>query len=300
MIREGRSLSFLDSTSATWVNAAPPECQIRSATNGPGSRGYNETIGPMFDSTTPVNRVLAALPATDLRLLEPHLEIVEFRQGTGIHRLGERLEHVVFPYNCLISINAVMESGNEIESAMVGPEGIVGAYGGYGIDHAVTDATIKITGIGVQISLADFRDTLAHSEALADQVARCEALLVAQMHQSAACNAVHDVEARMCRWLLEIDDRMGGSRFPMTQDMLAKMLGVRRTTVTLVAKRLQQVGAFRWRRGYVYVLQRDLIADRACACYERVRLCAERLSAKTSSVQAPMEREYPPQIAAVL
>jgi len=250
----------------------------------------------MLDSTTPLNSVLAALPATDLRSLEPHLEIVEFRQGTHIHRLGERLEQVVFPYNCLISINAVMESGYEIECGMVGPEGMVGAYGGNGIDHAVTDAMVKITGIGVQISLADFRHALAHSETLADQVARCEALLAAQMHQSAACNAVHDVEARMCRWLLEIDDRIGGSRFPMTQDMLAKMLGVRRTTVTLVAKRLQQVGAFRWRRGYVYVLQRDLIADRVCACYERVRLCAERLSTRTSSV--PVEREKRPQISA--
>jgi CRP-like cAMP-binding protein len=252
----------------------------------------------MLDPTTPVNRVLAALPATDLRLLEPHLEIVEFRQGTHIHRLGERLEHVVFPYNCLISINAVMESGNEIECAMVGPEGMVGAYGGHGIDHAVTDATVKITGIGVQVRVADFRHALAHSETLADQVARCEALLTAQMHQSAACNAVHDVEARMCRWLLEIDDRSGGSRFPITQDMLAKMLGVRRTTVTLVAKRLQQVGAFRWRRGFVYVLQRDLIADRACACYERVRLCAERLAPKQPSAQTAAERERSTQIPA--
>jgi Mn-dependent DtxR family transcriptional regulator len=119
------------------------------------------------------------------------------------------------------------------------------------------------------------------------------------MHQSAACNAVHDVEARMCRWLLEIDDRIGGSRFPMTQDMLAKMLGVRRTTVTLVAKRLQQVGAFRWRRGYVYVLKRDLIADRACACYERVRLCADRLAAKTPSDQSSAERDSRPQISAI-
>ena len=233
-------------------------------------------------------------------MLEPHLELVELRQGTHIHRLGERLEHVVFPYSCLISINAVMESGNEIECAMVGPEGMVGAYSGYGIDHAVTDATVKITGIGAQIRVADFRHALPHSEMLADQVARCEALLTAQMHQSAACNAVHDVEARMCRWLLEIDDRSGGSRFPMTQDMLAKMLGVRRTTVTLVAKRLQQVGAFRWRRGYVYVLQRDLIADRACACYERVRLCAERLTPTKPSVQAPAEREQRPQISAAL
>ena len=254
----------------------------------------------MLDSTTLLNRVLTALAPADLRFLEPHLETVEFRQGTQIHRLGERLAHVVFPYNCLISINAVMESGNEIECAMVGPEGMVGAYGGYGIDHAVTDATVRISGIGVQIRIADFRHALAHSEILADQVARCEALLTAQMHQSAACNAVHDVEARMCRWLLEVDDRCGGNRFPMTQDMLAKMLGVRRTTVTLVAKRLQQVGAFRWRRGYVYVLQRDLIADRACVCYERVRLCAERLAPKAPSVQTPAEREQRSQISAVL
>jgi CRP-like cAMP-binding protein len=255
-------------------------------------------LGPMLDFSTPSNRVLAALSASDLRLLEPYLEIVEFRQGVRIHQLGEPLHHVVFPHNCLISINAVMESGNEIECAMVGSEGMVGAYGGYGIDHAVTDATVKIAGSAAQIPVADFRDALAQSEMIADRVARCEALLTAQMHQSAACNAVHDVEARMCRWLLEIDDRSGVGRFPMTQDMLAKMLGVRRTTVTLVAKRLQHVGAFRWRRGCVYVLQRDLIADRACACYERVRLCADRLAAKTPSVQAPAEHEPHSHIAA--
>ena len=254
----------------------------------------------MLEATTSVNRALAALPPPDFQFLEPCLEFVEFHQGTRIHRLGERLEHVIFPYTCLISINAVMESGNEIDCAMVGPEGMVGGYGGYGIDHAVTDATVKITGIGAQIGVADFRDALAHSKALAHQVARCEALLTAQMHQSAACNAVHEVEARMCRWLLETNDRNGGSRFPMTQDMLAKMLGVRRTTVTLVAKRLQEVGAFRWRRGYVYVLQRELIADRACTCYERVRLCAERLAPNTSPIQAMAEHEQSPQIAAPL
>jgi CRP-like cAMP-binding protein len=200
----------------------------------------------------------------------------------------------------LISINALVESGNEIECAMVGPEGIVGAYGGYGIIHAVTDATVKIAGSAAQIPVADFRHALVQSEAIADRVARSEALLTAQMHRSAACNAMHDVEARMCRWLLEIDDRSDGNRFPMTQEMLAKMLGVRRTTVTLVAKRLQQVGAIRWRRGHLYILQRDLIADRACACYERVRLCAARLTGKIPSAQAPTERESHTQISAVL
>jgi CRP-like cAMP-binding protein len=245
------------------------------------------------------NRVLATLPLSDLQLLDPYLELVELRQGTHIHRAGDALRHVVFPHNCLISINAIMEGGSEIECAMVGHEGIVGAYGGYGIDHAMTDATVKIAGTATQIPVADFRYALAQSETLAAMVARCEALLMAQMHQSAACNAVHDVEARMCRWLLEIDDRSSDNCFPMTQDMLAKMLGVRRTTVTLVAKRLQQVGAFRWRRGRVYVLQRDLIADRSCACYERVRLCADRLAGKTPSAPVLAEREPREPIAAV-
>ena len=250
-------------------------------------------------ASAPANRVLAALPLSDLQLLDPYLELVEFRQGAHIHRNGHALAHVVFPHSCLISINAMMENGSEIESAMVGSEGIVGAYGGYGIDHAVTDSKVKIAGTATQIPVADFRQALVQSETLAAMVARCEALLTAQMHQSAACNAVHDVEARMCRWLLEIDDRSSGSSFPMTQDMLAKMLGVRRTTVTLVAKRLQQVGALRWRRGRVYVLQRDLIDDRSCDCYERVRLCADRLAGKTPSATPLAEREPRAPIAAV-
>jgi hypothetical protein len=191
----------------------------------------------------------------------------------------------------VISINAMTEIGNDIECAMVGSEGLVGAYGGYGIDHAVTDATVKVPGTATQIPIADFRHALAQSETLADEAARCEALLMAQLHQSAACNAVHHVEARLCRWMLEIDDRSAESSFAMTQDMLAKMLGVRRTTVTMVAKRLQQTGALRWRRGRVNILQRDLIADRACACYERLRMCADRLAAKSSSARALEERE---------
>jgi CRP-like cAMP-binding protein len=247
----------------------------------------------MYESRNPTNRVLANLSRAELLLIEPHLRDVKLSQGQRLHRLGDPLEHIVFPHDCLISITAATEADDEIECAVVGSEGIVGAYAGFGIDHALTDATVQITGWASQISTAHFREALGPNETLRARAARCEALLMAQMHQSVACNAVHDVSARMCRWLLEFDDRSGGSRFAMTQDLLAKMLGVRRTTVTLAAKQLQQAGAFRWRRGYVYVHRRDLIADQSCACYERVKMCADRLT-PTAPVRQPQETVAPP------
>jgi CRP-like cAMP-binding protein len=254
----------------------------------------------MFESRNPANRVLASLSLADLRLIEPHLQAVKLSQGQRLYRLGDPLEYIVFPHDCLISITATIEADNDIECAVVGPEGIVGAYAGSGIDHAVTDATVQIVGWASRIAAADFRDALSQSETLRAQAARCDALLMAQMHQTVACNAVHDVAARMCRWLLEFDDRSGGSRFAMTQDLLAKMLGVRRTTVTLAAKGLQQAGAFRWRRGYVYVQRRDLIADGSCGCYERVKMCADRLAPPVSARQPQQTLATPVPLSAAL
>src|SRR5262245_8453396 len=221
----------------------------------------------MPEFTSPQNRILADLPPADFRLIEPYLESVELREGMRMPRFGEPLEQVLFPHDGLISITAVVEDGKEVECAMIGAEGIAYAYAGFGVDCAITDSMVRTAGSAAQMSVANFRRGLRQSEVLRQCAARCDAVVMAQMHQSAACNAVHEVEARMCRWLLEIDDRSPGGRFPMKQELLARMLGVRRTTVTLVAKRLQQAGAFRWRRGYVHVLRRELIADRSCGCY---------------------------------
>jgi CRP-like cAMP-binding protein len=245
----------------------------------------------MVEFTTLPNRILADLSPADLRLIEPYLQKVELREGARLRRFGEPLDQVLFPHDCLISITAAMEDGKEVECAIIGAEGIAHAYAGFGVDYAITDSVVQIAGSATQISVVDFRRILRQSESLREHAARCDALLMAQMHQSAACNALHEVEARMCRWLLEIDDRSRGGRFPMKQELLARMLGVRRTTVTLVAKRLQQAGAFRWRRGYVHVLRRDLIVDRSCGCYERLRLCAERMVREPSRQQAKAERD---------
>jgi CRP-like cAMP-binding protein len=210
-------------------------------------------------------------------LIEPYLEPVELRPGTLLHQRGQPVYHVVFPLSGLVSIAVPMRRGGPVECAVVGREGIIGACVGSGIRSAIDDAIVQIGGTAMQISLEHFRRALDQSSNIRQLSARCDAMLMVQSHQSAACNAVHTAEARMSRWLLEFCDRSDNDKFPFTQEFLAMMLGVRRTTVTLIAGTLQNAGAIRWRRGRVQILNRTVLEASVCECYARVRQCADEL-----------------------
>jgi CRP-like cAMP-binding protein len=215
---------------------------------------------PMSQPTS--NHFLARLAPTDRALIEPYLEPVELRPGTLLHQRGQPVNHVVFPLSGLVSIAVPMRRGGPVECAVVGREGIIGACVGSGIRSAIDDAIVQIGGTAMQISLDHFRHALDQSSNIRQLSARCDAMLMVQSHQSAACNAVHTAEARMSRWLLEF---------------LAMMLGVRRTTVTLIAGTLQNAGAIRWRRGRVQILDRTILEASVCECYARVRQYADEL-----------------------
>jgi CRP-like cAMP-binding protein len=216
------------------------------------------------------NRLLTSLPSGDAALLKPHLKTIDLTQGTLLQEQGDQIAHIYFPLSGMVSLLAVMKPGNSVETATVGREGVVGAMSGFGPRHAFTRAIVQVDGKALRITTAIFQDAMKKSSMLRETVARYNEGLLAQVQQTAACNALHDLEQRLCRWLLQTQDRAGGDLITLTHESLSQMLAVRRTTVTLVARSLQDAGAIEYRRGKIRIVDRRKLEKRACECYKVV------------------------------
>lgn len=228
------------------------------------------TVQPII--TPSHNRILSILSASDRLLLSPHLSDIELKQGALLQEQGETIQYVYFPHSGMISLVAVMNENDEsIEVATVGREGTVGAMSGLGPRHAFNRAVVQIGGRMGRIAATYFRGAVKESMTLRDVVVRYNEILLAQYQQSAACNAFHEAGERLARWLLQTRDRIDGDIIPLTQEFLAQMLGVRRTTVTLIARELQDRGLLRYRRGKIEIIDRAGLETRACECYQTVR-----------------------------
>jgi len=179
--------------------------------------------------------------------------------------------HVYFPMNGLVSLVSVMTDGHEIETAVVGRDGVVGAFVGLGSWNAFTRATVQIPATCAVITASHFRAAVSQSERIRDLILRFKEALLGQVQQTAACNALHPLEDRLARWMLQAHDLMDERELPLTQESLSKMLGVRRTSVTIIANRLQADGLIRYRRGHIVVLNRAGLEDAACECYRAIR-----------------------------
>ncbi len=217
------------------------------------------------------NRLLAMLPPAEFALLAPDLRDMPLERGTVLHDAGDIIEHVYFPNSGMVSLVAVMRTGETVETATVGREGAIGVTAGMGYRFAFGRAVVQLPGMASRIPFARFHAAAARSRCIRDLVVRYNEVLIAQIQQSVACNALHDVEARLCRWLLQTHDRMESDTMPLTQEFLAQMLGVRRTTVTIVARILQTAGMIRYRRGLIQIVNRGALEEGACECYATIR-----------------------------
>ena len=206
----------------------------------------------------PGNWFLAQLSETDRVWRVPYLQTVSVVRGLCLHRLGDDNEYVILPHSGIIAMGVPFSNGRLTEAAIVGPEGILGGLAAAASAPALYSSFVHVAGDVARISKAAFRSALEQSPRMRELAARCDAILMQQMQQSAYCNALHPVEARLCRWLLQMHDRSLSDRLPLTQDMLAQSLGGRRTTVTLVAGKLQESAIINWRRGYVHIANRQL------------------------------------------
>jgi len=223
------------------------------------------------------NRLLIAMPVQEYGLLSPHLTAVELERGRILYDPGDRVETIYFPQTCVISLMTLMDNGAAIESAAIGREGALGPMAALAPRQSLTRAVVQVPGLVSQIGAGTLRDMAGRLPALRALVDRHNEALFGHAIQSVACNALHAVEARFCRWLLACHDRIDSDAIPLTQEFLADMLGVQRTTVTAVARSLQNKGLIRYRRGAVDILDRAGLEAATCECYGAVRRGYERL-----------------------
>jgi CRP-like cAMP-binding protein len=217
------------------------------------------------------NRLLAALTPADFSLLASKLKNISLSQGELLQEAGEPIKHVYFPQSGMISLLTVMQNGSAVETATVGREGAMGAMSGLGSRIAPYRAVVRIEGAASRIAAAPFEAAVNGSASIKELIVRYSDFLMIMIQQSAGCSALHSLEKRLCRWLLQAQDRNDGIRLPVTQELLSQLLGVRRTTLTITARNLQTAGLIRYRRGLIEIVDRGGLETKACECYDLIR-----------------------------
>jgi CRP-like cAMP-binding protein len=223
------------------------------------------------------NRLLDALPQNVFAAIDRHLQPLKFPFGEVFAETNRPISKVYFPYSGVVSLVVEMQVGDMIETAMVGRDGIVNGTSALDGRVSLHKAIVQVEGAGASISPDALRTLAREFEPLHALLIRHEQVLLAQAQQSAGCNASHTVEARMCRWLLRMRDLTGSDDLKLTQEFLAQMLGVRRTSVSLVAGTLQKAGMIRYRRGNIHLVDIAQLEDGACECYTTVKNHYERM-----------------------
>jgi CRP-like cAMP-binding protein len=213
------------------------------------------------------NQFLASLSRVDYARLAPSLKPIALAQGILLHEPGDEINQVYFPQTGMISLLRVMRSGKAIETAVVGQESAVGIMTGFGVCTTLSRAMVQLPVTGMQSSAGPFRKAVHESIALQALITEHNELLLFQAQTTAACNALHLIEARFCRWILQASDRSDGNPMPLTQALLSQMLGVRRTSVSGVANKLQAAGAIEYVRGTVRIVDRKRLKALSCECY---------------------------------
>lgn len=225
------------------------------------------------------NLLLSALDDGALAALSPFLSETPLSLDRILGEPGEALETVYFPSSGMISMITVLEDGRAVESLTVGREGAVGLVAALGSPSWTVRGLVQISGMAWGVSVERLLGVALEQPSIIDVALRYAQATEAQLHRSSACNAAHKVEARLCRWLLTYEDRVGDVVLPLTQGYLAMMLGVQRTRVTAAAKALQQQGLIDYRRGRITILDRDGIETAACGCYRAVEDAYARIFA---------------------
>lgn len=216
------------------------------------------------------NAILASLSPSDAAALRPHLRTIHLKQKDVLYDAGDIIKSVYFPTTAVVSLVVTLNDGQTTESAMVGNDGAIGMASAMDGKRAPSHAIVQLGGDALICDPAAFRGTALQSHAMISLVMRHEQALFAQAQQSTACMANHAVEARLCRWLLRARDLSGSENVPFTQEFLAQLLGVRRSTVTTVALTLQAAGLIAYSRGKIQIADVEGLRELTCECYEAV------------------------------
>jgi CRP-like cAMP-binding protein len=194
-----------------------------------------------------------------------------------VYESGGQLEHVYFPTTSIISLLYVMEDGASAEIAIVGREGIVGVSLFMGGETTPSRAIVQSAGRAFRLNARMLKDEFKRGGPLQRLLLRYTQALITQMAQTAVCNRHHSIDQQLCRWLLLSIDRLSSNELRMTQELIANMLGVRRSGVTAAALKLQSAGLIRYSHGHITVLDRPGLEAHVCECYAVVRREFDRL-----------------------
>ena len=205
------------------------------------------------------------------KALRAILSDVRYGRGTVLAEMGVPVERVFFPYSGAVSLLIEMSGGATIETAAIGRDGAVNAAAALDHKHAMSKAIVIIPATGAAARVDLLKGLAEKSPELRQLLVRHLQVLFGEVQQAGACNAIDVIEARLCRWLLRIRDLVESDELPITQDMVAQMLGVRRPSVSLVAATLQKAGLIRYRRGHIELIDIEGLKNSSCECYETVR-----------------------------
>lgn len=229
------------------------------------------SAGPPASIHFTSNRLLSTFSPADRLLIEGTATIVSLRRGDVLFEPGSQVPATHFPSaGTVVAIVIGIVDGRTVEVATIGREGAVGGIVSAGKAPAYARAVVQIAGSALRVDLKALETVKTRSPQVRELFSRYADALLAQVMQSVACNAFHPLDARCCRWLLTAQDRACCDDIPLTQEYLAEMLGVQRTTVSAVARALQAQGLIRYRRGTIRILDRAAIETKACECYENV------------------------------
>jgi CRP-like cAMP-binding protein len=232
------------------------------------------------------NHFLDGLRPRDIEALRPHLRKVALAKNLSLAKTGEPVLRCTLPVSAIISVVTELRDGRRVETRTIGCESGYGLLHVLGSSISYETATTQVGGEAWVIDQREFSAWVRESPSMIESIVRHGQATIVQSAQSVACNALHDVKQRLARWLLMTQDRVSGDQLPLTQQQLAVMLAVQRTTVTAAASELQREGAISYRRGRITVVDRDLLMRRSCECYEAIETGVKAMLASPSAAQS--------------
>jgi CRP-like cAMP-binding protein len=229
------------------------------------------------DARLDENHLLSVLPEAERVRLAPHLVPVDMTLGQVVYESGDRQRFVYFPATSSVSLLYVMEDGASAEIAIVGNEGLIGIALFMGGETTPSRAIVQSAGAAFRLDAQILKEEFIRGGPVQRLLLRYTQALITQMAQTAVCNRHHSIDQQLCRWLLLSMDRLPSNELKMTQELIANMLGVRRSGVTEAALKLQDAGLIRYGHGHIQVLDRPGLEKRVCECYRVVKREFDRL-----------------------
>ena len=232
------------------------------------------------------NSLLRSLSGSDYEQLHPHLYVADYPLSKTLVEDGHDFQDVYFPLTGMLSLVLEMENGNSIEVATVGREGVVGAMASLGLTESNVRVTVQLPMLCARIPVWRLRQVTKTSEEIRSLFIRYNEVLLVQARINAGCNALHQIDARLSRWILQSADRGDGGPLALTHEFLAQMLGVRRTSVNAAARKLLSQKLIRYSRGRIEILDIDGLRLKSCECYRNQLGKSRRLMSCAGIFQA--------------